>query len=167
MISLFKIFCISILLQSGNPTELSKLRSLFESAVLNENGVDKLKKHAVKSSDNNSSFAYLGVANALQAKYAWNPYNKIDFLKTGMEQLSNAINREPENIEYRYLRFIIQDNIPDFLGMKKNWNTDKELLIGWLKKKEKKDHWLSTKIKEAMILSENINNEERRLIKEL
>ena len=40
--------------------------------------------------------AYQGVAEALLAKIVWNPFTKINYLKTSRDNLKQAVNQAPE-----------------------------------------------------------------------
>jgi hypothetical protein len=52
------------------------------------------------------------------------PATKLHLFKEGKKRLEAAIQREPGNAEYRFLRLIVQENAPGFLGYKSNIETD-------------------------------------------
>jgi hypothetical protein len=81
--------------------------------------------------------AYLGSAEALRAKHAFNPINKLAYLKQGSKTLENAVNTAPNNIEVRFLRFSLEHYIPSFLGYNKNLEADREKIIELLQHKNK------------------------------
>jgi hypothetical protein len=78
---------------------------------------------------------YLGVVQALKAKHAWNPYYKVKYLNDAEKTLQTAVNREPDNMEIRFMRFSIEHNVPGFLGFTKHLTADKEAMIQQLDKK--------------------------------
>ena len=73
--------------------------------------------------------AYEGVAEALLAKTVWNPFTKIDYLKTSRDKLNEAILGSPGNIEIRFLRFSTQYYLPSILGFSDNLQEDKEAIM--------------------------------------
>jgi hypothetical protein len=78
---------------------------------------------------------YFGVVQALKAKHAWNPYYKLKFLNDSEKTLQMAVNREPDNMEIRFMRFSIEHNVPGFLGYNKHLTADREEMIKQLDKK--------------------------------
>src|SRR5665213_3756036 len=45
------------------------------------------------------------------------PITKLNLFKQGHKELEAAIKKEPDNAEFRFLRLIIQENAPGFLGL--------------------------------------------------
>lgn len=78
---------------------------------------------------------YLGVVQALKAKHAWNPYYKVKYLNDAEKSLQLAVNREPDNMEIRFMRFSIEHNVPGFLGYTKHLVADREEMIKQLDRK--------------------------------
>jgi len=81
--------------------------------------------------------AYLGSAEALRAKHAFNPINKLSYLKQGSKTLAKAVDLSPNNIEVRFLRFSLEHYIPSFLGYNKNLEADRTKIIELLQHKTK------------------------------
>jgi hypothetical protein len=52
------------------------------------------------------------------------PRKKLDLFKSGHKKLEEAINSDRGNVEFRFLRFIIQENSPRFLGYKGEMKED-------------------------------------------
>jgi len=73
--------------------------------------------------------AYQGVAEALLAKVVLNPFTKINYLKTSRDNLQQAVNQAPENIEIRFLRFSTQYYLPYIMGFSSNLLEDKAALL--------------------------------------
>lgn len=72
---------------------------------------------------------YKGAVIAIRAKYNSNPIKKYSYCKDGLYQLAIAIEKAPLDIELRYLRLIIESNIPSFLGMNCNMEEDKKVVL--------------------------------------
>jgi hypothetical protein len=79
--------------------------------------------------------AYLGTLQALKAKHAWNPYYKFKYLSDAERTLSTAVDREPNNIEIRFMRFSIEHNVPGFLNYNKNLTADRDAMVTQIDKK--------------------------------
>ena len=60
---------------------------------------------------------------------AFFPFNKWSYFKNGSELLDISIESDPTNIEMRYIRFLFQSEIPNFLGYHKNLQEDYNLII--------------------------------------
>jgi len=72
--------------------------------------------------------AYLGVLIIKSAQYS----NGIDRLKKfqyGKLLLEKAIEDDPLNIEFRFLRFVTQENCPIFLRYNNNLKEDKQFIL--------------------------------------
>ncbi|MBK9413758.1 MAG: hypothetical protein IPN61_10170 [Bacteroidetes bacterium] len=72
---------------------------------------------------------YRGAVLALKAKYSANPLKKYNYCKDGLSMISNAIETSPYDLELRYLRLLIESNIPAFLGMNYNVKDDKQIIL--------------------------------------
>lgn len=79
--------------------------------------------------------SYYGAVQALKAKYTWNPYYKIKYIKDAENTLQTAVNEEPHNMEIRFMRFSIEHNVPGFLGYDKHLDMDRKEMILQLDKK--------------------------------
>lgn len=54
---------------------------------------------------------------------------KIDVFKKGHELLETAIAKDPENVEYRFLRLAVQEHVPGVLKYNKDIDADKAFII--------------------------------------
>lgn len=59
--------------------------------------------------------AYRGVARASMAECAFFPLTKLSYFNEGKAELEDAIKRDPDNVEIRFIRFAMQTNIPSLL----------------------------------------------------
>ena len=62
------------------------------------------------------------------AKHDSNPVKKWRYFYKGKDMLENAINKYPNNLELRFLRYCVQLNVPDFLAYKSHLESDKEII---------------------------------------
>ena len=56
------------------------------------------------------------------------PVQKLNLFKQGHKELEAAIKREPKNVEFRFLRLMIQENAPGVLGYKDQLPEDSEYI---------------------------------------
>lgn len=73
--------------------------------------------------------AYKASALALRANHDWNPYNKLSWLNEAINLYREAVQRDPSNIEIRFLRFATQHNSPDFLNQNRKLEEDKSVFL--------------------------------------
>lgn len=71
---------------------------------------------------------YLASAIMQKAKYAFLPTDKLKYFNRGKKMLENFIEHHPENIEARYVRALVQSEIPRFLGYKNQIKSDAEFI---------------------------------------
>ena len=117
--------------------DLPQIRKDFYSAVNNQKAAERLyERLKAKNSADPTVMAYLGSVQAVRARHAFNPYNKIAYLKSGTKILEAAISKSPETLEIRFLRFSLEYYIPSFLGFSKHLETDKRKIIVLAKQKQ-------------------------------
>lgn len=68
---------------------------------------------------------YLASAIMQQAQYALSPIKKLRYFNQGKKLLESFIEKNPTNIEARYVRVLVQRESPHFLGYYKDVKTDK------------------------------------------
>jgi SpoVK/Ycf46/Vps4 family AAA+-type ATPase len=97
--------------------DISRVRTLFLAAAQSEDKVNELLKITENApKDDVVLRGYHGVAKTLLAKYTINPMNKISYFNKGKKILEAAIAVAPDNVELRYLRLTLQENVPGILG---------------------------------------------------
>ena len=72
--------------------------------------------------------AFLGAMMMRKAGIGGNPASKLKLFKQGHKLLEEAIVRDPNNAEFRFLRLIIQENSPGVLGYKNDEQKDSEFI---------------------------------------
>lgn len=93
---------------------------------------------ALKSGSTESPLiiAYIGTLEALKAKHSWNPYNKIRFVSLSQKTMKSAVERDPNNLEIRFMRFSIQHYTPSFLGFSKDLEEDRKVVVRQFRNKK-------------------------------
>jgi hypothetical protein len=72
--------------------------------------------------------AFEGTLIMKKAGLGGGPGRKLKLFKAGHKELEAAIKREPHNVEYRFLRLMIQENAPGILGYNDNLEADSEII---------------------------------------
>jgi len=73
--------------------------------------------------------AYRGATEAIMAKLRWNLFRKYHFLNQSIDHLNQAVARDPDNVEIRFLRFAVQYHIPGILGFSNALEQDREVIV--------------------------------------
>ena len=112
--------------QISKSDDLNKIRKSYLNASLNEdsckNFMLNLKK--VKIEESPLLEAYKISAELINIKYLKNPFKKFKLFNHYSKKLNLIINKNPLQIEIRFLRYLIQLNSPDFLFYNKNIEED-------------------------------------------
>ena len=75
------------------------------------------------------STPYMASATMQKAQYAFAPWTKYSYFMKGKKMLENYIKEYPEDVDARYVRFLVQSHIPRFLGYRKNIKEDAALIL--------------------------------------
>lgn len=74
-------------------------------------------------------WAYRGAAQALKAKFVFNPFSKLEMVQKAHQMMTEAVNADPTDIEIRFVRFTIQTNLPPFLNLSREIELDKQAVM--------------------------------------
>jgi hypothetical protein len=143
---------------TSSQLSLTEVRIAYEKSVYNEQTAVNLLEY-LTSSNNPTFLGYKGAVTIVMAKHVMSPYKKFNYFKTGKGVLEQAIQKEPLNVELRFIRFSIQCNAPKFLDYHSNINTDKVLLLKAVK--TIKDVDLKKRITKFLLNSSEVNNAEK------
>ncbi|UBM58894.1 hypothetical protein LAG90_19025 [Marinilongibacter aquaticus] len=78
-----------------------------------------------ESSDWNKADLYKSVATMRKAEYVLSPLKKFEYFKLGKEAIEAFLKANPEDVEVRYLRLMVQNNLPKFLGYSSQMEEDR------------------------------------------
>lgn len=81
-----------------------------------------------KVSDNSETRAYKGALMMKAAQFLEKPALRLEKFKAGKTLLEKEIKDQPKNVEFRFLRLMIQENAPTFLKYHSNINEDAVLI---------------------------------------
>jgi hypothetical protein len=162
---------------SSNPEleTVNQIRKLFYEAVESEEKLEELENLFSKNFLEKdliyhpTLLAYTGAIDALKAKHAFNPFTKFSRVLSSLNTLERAVNREPNNLEIRFIRFSILHNLPGFLGYGRERNDDMMVIVSQLAKKDytRYDPKLQINVIEFMLKSERLNDSQTVQLKKL
>lgn len=114
----------------NNPSQdfLKEVRLAFYDLKSDE----KIKKFIAKIDSGIPSIeasGYRAVAVMKRAKYAFWPLSKLAYFREGKANLEKLIRLNPDNIELRFQRILVQTQIPSFLGYSSDIDTDMKTLL--------------------------------------
>ena len=145
---------------------VNQIRNFFYEAVESKEKLEELEDFFSKNFTDKALIyhpallAYTGAIDALKAKHAFNPFTKFNRVLSSLNTLERAVNREPNNLEIRFIRFSILHNLPGFLGYGKERNDDMMVIVSQLAKKDytRYDPKLQKNVIEFMLGSERLND---------
>lgn len=122
-------FCLISKLSYSQVT-LSELRTSLEKVKNDEDYAFNLYERLESRSDyTNVINGYYGIIEATLAEHSYNPLKKLSYFNGGKDRLEKAIANDNLNVELRYLRLIIQLNVPSLLGYSDKIEIDKNQII--------------------------------------
>lgn len=73
--------------------------------------------------------AYRGALEAIMTKTTWNFFKKIGYLNKCKASFEEAIEKDPKNIEVRFLRLSVEHEIPSYLGYSEHLEEDQKFVV--------------------------------------
>lgn len=102
---------------------------------------------------------YNAAMNFMKSRYVTFPFTKLKYFKEGKNELDEVIKNNPRNVEIRYLRFLMQKQIPEFLGYHENIKEDFLMILKGLNMSNLKFEQ-KVKILQNMLLTKDLTSEE-------
>jgi hypothetical protein len=163
--SLLLIFFSSLLLSTG-----MDVKTMFNKAVNDEDKTIELLNFLTRQNPKpgDINYAYLGAAETLMGKHAFNPMKKLSWLDKGLAKLNQAVIHNANHPVPRYLRISVESQVPAFLGKSTHLEEDKKVLLEQLKiLARKKDCATLMDIGNAVLSLKVYNISETSLLQEL
>jgi len=105
--------------------------------------------------------AYNGVAWGFLAKHNNNPVNKLSYVKKSLSLLNDAVLADAINVEVRFLRFSVEENIPSIVSFTSHVAGDKAMILNNLLP----SHAFYKSMKAYLQQSKNLTEAEKKSIK--
>ena len=119
---IFILLFLPIHLFEANCETIPSIRSAYHE-IRNEQQLEEFIQQ-LKKVDCEEAQPYLASAIMQKAKYAFFPTSKLKYFNRGKSLLENFIQINPDNLEARYVRVLVQSEIPYILGYKNNIKSD-------------------------------------------
>lgn len=144
--------------------ELSKVRKDYREAANNKEKVDDFYSamQSVTKTDNMTLVAYKGASIALKARDSKKLKDKKEGFIEGVSFIEYAIEKEPNNIESRFIRLGIQENTPKLLKYKDDIEGDKLFIMKQFPNISSSD--LKSHIKDYILQSDIFTSEEKSVL---
>lgn len=108
---------------------LSNFQNGFYAALSSDNLASiNAQLSVIKSSGVAEKEAYEGALLMKKAGLIKGAKEKLDLFKAGRSKLESSISKESDNVEYHFLRLIIQENAPKILKYRNDIVPDSELI---------------------------------------
>lgn len=121
-------FCSVILNAQGMPKE--QLRDRFLQATMRRSALDSFMATIEKSPAMTAyEECYLDICNALQIQYLDGMWAKYKMLDRSRDHINRAVAKCPHDAEIRFIRFMLEHNIPGFLGMSTHIRDDLRMIF--------------------------------------
>ncbi len=121
---------------SFSAQNLTEFRQLMQKGEVSETHAKLLYDKSKKEFERTQKPIYealFAVGNFFMAKHVGNPMSKYSYFNKGKKHLENAIKKDPDNVEMRFMRYISQDKTPSILGYKEQMEADKKFVLKELK----------------------------------
>lgn len=152
-------------------SEVKTIRNYFYTGIDKEEYLDSLDsfisrliKNKIKS-DYAILVAYRGACKSVRAVHTFWPLSKLNYVKEGLVDLDDAVLKEPNNIEIRFLRFSVLDNLPGFLGYGSDADSDAKVLFRLLNTKPQENSELISDVVEYLLNSNRLSKTENQKLK--
>lgn len=112
---------------------LPQLRELYLAAVESKEQSDKFMQYMNSAKHDDALLhAYYASAQALVSKHLSGPSEKLKYLRLADKSFEEAIQKNPNDAEVRFLRFSVQLHLPRFLGYSDDMKTDIETMLQYI-----------------------------------
>lgn len=86
--------------------------------------------------ESNTAYGYYALANMMLAKVNKNPFTKLNYFNKGKSMLEKTISEDQSNVELRFLRFAVQNEVPPILFYFNDLEEDKAILDQYISKND-------------------------------
>lgn len=162
--------------QSSNQTYnsvLEKLRMTYYSGVEEYDYIDSLQTYIEDIFGKNISdypptiLAYKAGIDALKSKHAFWPFKKMSYLNDSMSLFEEAIAKDPENLEIRFMRFSILYYVPGILGYGNETEEDLDVVYQLLLERDYSalDYEIQNGMIEFLLMTDLLSKDEENKLK--
>ncbi len=123
---MFYNLIILLMLLSSTDCDMELIRRDYH-GIRDKNSQDEFLS-TYRNKDCKTYTPYVASVIMQQAQYAGMPTKKLKYFREGKSMLEDYISHNPDDLEARYVRVLVQENIPGILGYKDNIDSDKSFV---------------------------------------
>lgn len=124
------IFLVIIIIGMSYGQHLEEIRKRFHQAVLSTDSIENYHKFIKKAEDTSPAvMAYRAAGEAMMAQTLWNPLAKLSQVHRYEKMILQAVEKDMDNLEIRFLRFAIEFYLPRILMMSNHLEEDRDFII--------------------------------------
>ncbi len=120
------LFLATMALTINLQTDLTQMREDFHNISTHEEVKEFIQKY---EQNKPQSEPYVASAIMRRAEFVFLPTTKLKYFNQGKNKLEKFIKNNPQNIEGRYVRILVQRNTPSFLGYSSNIDEDRKMIL--------------------------------------
>lgn len=167
---MFKVLVIilfwDIILSITTQAQVEKLKSIRSDFERNKDNPSQCLMHIKKLENAHEPEikGYQAMYMFMMAQHSSDLFSKWSYFHKGKKLLEEVISQNPDNIELKFLRFMIQTNIPAILGYNTDIHTDKKELMYALTNKKIIDTDLEQRIKQLLKKNSYLTEKEKQIL---
>ena len=125
------LISIFLLLAPASTNLVETIRIQYPNASASAQNSTQLAESlaSISKSDEPTLVAYKGASLAIESKFISNFSTKTTKLKTGVDLIEYAVLNDSSNIEIRFIRLSIQENLPAIVNYNRNKKEDKIFIV--------------------------------------
>ncbi|MBT8318117.1 MAG: hypothetical protein HKP59_10890 [Lutibacter sp.] len=116
------LFSFFLLVNVLSSSDLEEVKANYLAIRSVEEANNYIRK--IENLESDDSKVYLAALYLMKSRFAKFPISKYSNFKKGSKLLDKTINKNQQKVEYRYVRFLFQSEIPKFLGYHENKEED-------------------------------------------
>ncbi len=128
-LTVFLFFMISMISLLAQDAVMLELRKLLYKSTLKESYISEANSYMDENEEQVPFLSYKAMLIFIKAKYIVNPFKKLSYFNEGKEKMEKAVELNPNDIETRFLRLVIQHQVPSFLSYNEHKKRDKEFIV--------------------------------------
>ncbi len=160
----FLIILIAVVFSFQIPPAVDEVRNQFPE-ISSEEQADTFIQQLTNDISEEAK-GYIAAMNFMKSRFVKNPFTKLKYFKIGKKELDAVILKNPKNIEMRYIRYLMQKQIPDFLGYNENIEEDFSLIVNKIVESDYSNTF-KLKIINNMLLVSNLTDSEKEILTKL
>ena len=128
-LSIFLFLMISMISLLAQDAVMVELRKLLYKSTLKESYISEANSYMDENEEQVPFLSYKAMLIFIKAKYIVNPFKKLSYFNEGKEKMEKAVELNPNDVETRFLRLVIQHQVPSFLSYNEHKKSDKEFIL--------------------------------------